>query len=63
MNIKELEPRACPFCASYNLIIIEDEYSWVACLDCCAEGPDGSNAREAIEKWNGEYLGGSDYEN
>lgn len=63
MKIDKMEPRPCPFCNSERLIILQDENYWVACLNCCAEGPDGMNGKEAIARWNGVYTEKEAYEN
>lgn len=42
----------CPFCASINLVLLENTSKFIWCKDCNTMGPDGKTIEEAEEKWN-----------
>ncbi|MUO84803.1 Lar family restriction alleviation protein [Agrobacterium vitis] len=42
----------CPFCGSTELTIAANQFSWVACAFCAAEGPQVVSISEATKTWN-----------
>ena len=45
----------CPFCGGQEHMMIMsslDNYRWVTCKGCRAEGPIGNSVQEAKELWN-----------
>ena len=42
----------CPFCKSYNVSLSMKEKICVHCNECGANGPQGWEASECVEKWN-----------
>ena len=56
-------PLPCPFCGS-KVVSVTNLYSWwwAYCQTCKAQGPNTSNAKEAVEKWNQSDLNGERYQ-
>ena len=46
-DLPELKP--CPFCGSHSVALVGLE---VRCGTCCAVGPIGVDAEQAVTRWN-----------
>jgi hypothetical protein len=53
--------KACPFCASFDLEVMESPAIFVCCLDCGCEGPyHHTDIDQAIAFWNSRPVEGAD---
>jgi hypothetical protein len=44
--------KPCPFCGSHSVALVD---LTVRCGTCCAVGPFGLNAEQAVRRWNERY--------
>lgn len=50
---EDCAPMECPFCASYETVLLNlGEHAMVECLGCDASGPVKLDAHEAVFAWN-----------